>query len=502
MRKLLVFLATLCFLTCPALAVELKLPAIFSDNMVLQRHLANPVWGWADPSETITVSIADQRKQATADANGQWMVKLDSLPAGGPHEFVITGKKTITLKNVLIGEVWICSGQSNMEWSLDRAAGGPEAAKESANPQLRLFTVQKRPSDKPLEDVTGSWKEAGPDTTPRFSAVAYYFGRKLQKDLDVPVGLIHTSWGGTAIELWQSQPALEAEPEFKLLLEVYQQQRAAFAERKKQRDEAIAKAKAEGKTPPAALRPPMAPASLYNGMIAPLVPYGVAGAIWYQGESNAGRAELYRKQMPAMINHWRKDFGHGDFPFLMVQLANFTARNTEPVEQDWAYLREAQTMTTRNTPKVGMAVAIDIGEAADIHPRNKEDVGKRLALAALGIAYGRNISYSGPIYDSMRIEGDRVRIHFKHTGPGLTTGRDERNQRVPLKGFAIAGEDRKFVWADAVIEGHSVVVFSDKVPNPVAVRYGWSNNPEATLYNKDGLPASPFRTDDWPRSRP
>lgn len=490
-----------------AKAADLKLPAIFGDNMVLQRGVACPVWGTANAGEKVTVSFLGQKKEATANADGKWMAKLDSLTAGGPYELTIAGGSTITLKNVMVGEVWVCSGQSNMEWPLKAARDGMKAAEESHNPMIRLFTVVKNNNIKPASDVKGNWAECDSDVAKDFSAVGYYFGRELQKELNVPIGLIHTSWGGTPIEVWLSRRAMSADADMKQYIDNYDKRSAQYeAALSEYNAQVTAAKKAAAEKPEAtdkkdekpAPKPPqgpgLAPNVLYNNMIAPLLPYAIGGTIWYQGESNAGQAYLYRKQMPAMIKQWREDFACGEFPFLMVQLANFMDRNTEPTDTPWAELREAQTMTARSTPKTGMAVIIDIGEAKDIHPKNKEDVGKRLALAAEAIGYGRKIVYSGPLYDSMKAEGNQVRLTFNHVGGGLIAQGSEA-----LKGFAVAGADKKFVWADAKIESDTIVVSSSAVAQPVAVRYAWADNPECNLYNKEGLPASPFRTDDWVR---
>jgi len=475
----------------------LHLPAIFSDNMVLQRNFATPIWGTAAPNQSITITIAGQTKQATAGADGKWMAKLDPVKEGGPYELTVSGPGSITYKNVLFGDVWICSGQSNMEFQLKSARDAQTAIQASTNPTIRLFTVKKNPAKTPAADVIGKWEESSADSSPSFSAVGYYFGRELQKQLNIPIGLIHTSWGGTAIQLWQSKEAIEADEDMKQVYTAWQSAQDRYQASMKKYQDAVAKAKEENKPAPPAPRggAPMAPAVLYNGMIAPLVPYGITGAIWYQGESNAGNAKLYRKQMPAMINQWRKEFGH-EFPFYMVQLANFMKKDDKPVDSDWAELRESQLQTAQTNPKTGMAVIIDIGEANDIHPKNKEDVGKRLALAALAQHYGKNIEYSGPLYASMKTEGNKIRLAFHHTGSGMVAKGEK------LTGFAIAGEDHKFVWADAQIDGNTIVVSSPEVQNPVAVRYGWANNPDCNLYNKEGLPASPFRTDDWPKAPP
>jgi sialate O-acetylesterase len=505
MRRILHAAAVLAVLLATAglAPADVKLHPLFTDNAVLQRDIAVPVWGTADPGEDVSVACGGQKKSVKAGADGAWMVKLDAMKAGGPLEMTVTGKNTLTVKNLLVGEVWICSGQSNMEWSLKASAGGKEAIEASANPKIRLFTVPKKAVDAPVREVNAAWKECGPDTSGGFSGVGYFFGRELQAALDVPVGLIHTSWGGTAAELWTSRRVLEGSAELKPLVEQHERSLAAFAETKAKHAQALEehkkaaeKAKAEGKDAPPAPKAPkgpgMAPSCLYNGMIAPLLPYAIGGAIWYQGESNAGRAAQYRTLFPAMITNWREDWGQPgparDFPFLFVQLANFMGRKAEPGESGWAELREAQTMTL-SLPKTGMAVIIDIGDAKDIHPKNKLDVGRRLALAAQHVAYGKDLVYSGPMFDTMTVTGDKACLRFKHVGGGLEAKGDK------LTGFAIAGEDRKFVWAEAKIEKDAVVAWSPAVPKPVAVRYAWADNPECNLTNKEGLPASPFRTD-------
>ncbi len=501
----------LCFvlLLVNAVAVfaDVKLPAVISDNMVLQRGKKTPIWGWAEPGEKVRVKGSWQLFGTSTKAkdNGKWMVKIRPPKAGGPYEIVLKGNNTITLKNILVGEVWICSGQSNMQWSVRQAANPEQEVAVADFPKVRLFTVKRKVAEQPQSDCVGSWTMCSPETVPGFSAVGYFFGRELHQQLDVPVGLIHTSWGGTPAEAWTRRGVLESEPDCIPILQRFDEAMAKYPEAKKQYEEkvkkwkeAVEKAKAEGKDPPRRPGPPFgpgnphSPAGLYNAMIAPLIPYGIQGAIWYQGESNAGRAYQYRQLFPAMITNWREDWGQGKFPFLFVQLANFMAADPEPVDSAWAELREAQLMTLA-LPKTGMAVIIDIGEANNIHPKNKQDVGKRLALWALAKTYGKKQVYSGPIYKSMKTEGNKIILDFEHVGGGLAAGGGE-----PLKGFAVAGAERKFVWADAKIEGDTVVVSSNEVSVPVAVRYGWANNPVCNLYNKEGLPASPFRTDDWP----
>lgn len=496
----------LCLLAAAALAVaDVELPAVIGDNMVLQRHQRVPIWGTADPGEKVTVTFAGQQVTTTAKPDGRWMLRLTALAAGGPYEMTVAGKNTTALQNVLVGEVWACSGQSNMAFSV-RASNNAEEEIAAANyPQIRLLTVPRVPASEPVSDIEAEWVVCSPETVPNFSAVGYFFGRDIHKELGVPVGLINTSWGGTPAESWTTRPTLKEDPDFVPIIDRWNQARENYPEQKKKHEEALAKwkedvekAKAEGKQPPRQPYPPLferkqyEPSSLYNGMIAPLIPYAIRGAIWYQGESNAGRAHQYRKLFSAMIRDWRLQWGQGAFPFLFVQLANFRAREPEPGDSAWAELREAQSMALK-LPRAGQAVIIDIGDADDIHPKNKQDVGRRLALNALAIAYGRDIVYSGPTYSFMEKEDGRIRLHFDHVGGGLTA-----KGGGPLKGFAIAGPDRKFAWADAVIDGDTVVAGSDQVPQPVAVRYGWANNPECNLYNREGLPASPFRTDGWP----
>ena len=474
------------------LHADVKLHGLFSDNMVLQRDAAVPVWGWADDGEKVTVEFRNQKVSTTAKG-GKWMVKLKKLKAGGPDDLRVAGKNALTLKNVLVGEVWIASGQSNMEWPM-RASYEPETEiAKTANPLLRLYTVPKLKADEPRDNVPNSWQECGPSTTSNFSAVAYYFGRDLAKALNVPVGIIHTSWGGSPAEVWMSHKVLSSNPAYKAdILDAYAAQaekaREAIANFEKEQAAAKAEGKAFNKRRP---NLPWKPTELYNGMIAPLIPYSIAGAIWYQGESNAGRAHQYRSLFADMIRNWRNDWGQGDFSFLLVQLAPFMAIKDQPADSTWAELREAQALATTKLPKVGMAVITDVGDEKDIHPKKKEPAGARLALAARKIAYGEDIVYSGPIYKSMKIKEGKAILSFRNTGSGLEARDGE------LKGFAIAGADQKFVWAKAEIQGDTIVVSSAEVSEPVAVRYGWADYPVVNLWNKEGLPASPFRTDDF-----
>ena len=448
----------LTLLVSAAFAV-VKPQALFSNNAVLQQGISVPIWGTANIGEKVTVKFQDQTATATAK-NGKWMVRLKPLRAGGPFTMTISGENTIELKNILVGEVWVCSGQSNMQWPLKPTTTGEAAVAASADPMLRLFTVPRIPRYVPQTDVVGAWVESAPETVPDFSAVGYFFGRDLRKALNVPIGLINDSYGGTRVEAWTACRALE-EP-------------------------------CKNPTDPEAKANPNDAGALYNGMIAPIIPYALRGAIWYQGESNAGDAFRYRKRFPGMIRNWREDWKQGDFPFLFVQLAPFYKIVSEPQESAWAELREAQLLTTVNCPNTGMAVITDYGDPGDIHPKQKEPVGGRLALAARAIAYGEKLIYRGPTYKSMNIWGDRAIVSFDDVGGGLTA------KGPDLTGWTIAGEDRKFYNARAVIRGDKVIVNSPDVPHPVAVRYGWADCPVVNLFNADGLPASPFRTDDFP----
>lgn len=489
-------------ISCGAVSTfaDVKLPALVGDNMVLQRDLANSIWGWAEPGEEVSVQMSGQTKKTVAGEDGKWLLKLDPMKAGGPFEMTIKGKNEIKLKNVLIGEVWVCSGQSNMEWPVKLCDNPDEEIKNAHYPNIRLITVPKKSTTNPQDDFVGAWVECSPKTVADFSAVGYFFGRKLSNELNVPVGLINSSWGGSACESWINPEIVDQFSEFRPIME---------RKIKKEEDSSLDRNN---------LNDNQNAGYLYNGMIVPLKKYGIRGAIWYQGETNAGRAYQYRNLFPLMIQNWRNEWGQGDFSFYFVQLANFiTDKNrtgTEPREDAWAELREAQSMTLR-LPNTGEAVSIDIGDPNDIHPRNKQDVGLRLALHALARDYrpegaergdrggqqggqgqqgGRQrLATDGPRFQSLKIEGDKAVVNFQpRTANGLKAKEGE------LKGFAIAGTDRKFYWADAKMEGNRVVVSSADVPQPVAVRYGWSDNPSCNLVNGAGLPASPFRTDFWP----
>lgn len=615
------------------------LHSLFTDHMVLQRGIESPVWGWARAGEKLTVSIAGQTASATAGDDGRWIARLAPLTAGGPYELKVTGSQSVTITDVLIGDVWICSGQSNMEWPVAASNDSQKEIAAADHPNVRLYTVPKRISTEPQLNIASQWQVCSPQTISGFSAVGYFFGRELNGQLDVPIGLIHTSWGGTVAEAWTSADALSTMDDFRPSVKSFQEMAQAQQAGSDKFDDAMSKwwnandpgskqswfrpdaptddwksmslpgdwesrglnnfdgivwfrtvvdvpqsaagkeavlhlgaiddrdttwvngvkvgamndwnAPRNYKVATGVLRPglnsiairvldtggggglhgqpnqmsleikggdgvslagdwkyqvstPLAKTTpapqqlsnnpnvvtvLYNGMLAPIVPYGIKGAIWYQGESNAGRASQYRTLLPTMIGDWRKQFGVGDFPFFIVELANFMAVQKQPVESGWADLREAQLLTARNDKNVGLASAIDIGDAADIHPRNKQEVGRRLALSALGIAYKKDIVSSGPEFVSVEFKDGKAFLKFTQIGEGMMS------KGGKLIGFAIAGDDKKFVWGDAVIEGDTVIVTSPQIANPTAVRYGWANNPTCNLYNKAGLPASPFRSD-------
>ena len=491
-------------LACAATAQD-KPHGLFGDNMVLQRGMPIPVWGTSSPNETVTVRIANRSGSTQADETGKWKVVLDAMPAGGPHELSISAERRITFSNVMIGEVWICSGQSNMTWTVKNSANPDEEIAAADHPNIRLFTVPRQVSGQPELEVEGLWSLCSPETVAGFSAVAYYFGRELQSKLDVPIGLIHTSWGGTPAESWTAREILEADENLKgivvrwdKLIANHPQAMESYRDKLEKWEQA---GKQEGQDKEKRGRKPRAPmgpnhthraSGLYNGMIHPLIPFAIRGAIWYQGESNAGRAYQYRTLFPAMITDWRNAWGQGDFPFLFVQLANFGAVKSEPGDSAWAELREAQLMTLE-LPATGMAVAIDIGDARNIHPKNKQEVGRRLALAARKIAYRNPIAHSGPMCKSVGFKGGKAFVTFDQVAGGLTVRGSEK-----VEGFAIAGEDRHFYWADAEISGKKLVLSSKFVPRPIAVRYGWADNPQCNLYDASGLPASPFRTDSWP----
>lgn len=496
-------LVLVCFWAATA-AADVTAHALFCDNAVLQQAMKAPVWGTADDGEKVTVRFQGQTVSTRADG-GRWSVVLEPLTAGGPAEMVIQGNNTITLENVLVGEVWVCSGQSNMAMTVARCHDAEAVIAQSANPSIRLFTVPRKGADEPQTDVDGSWSECGPATVGGFSGVGYFFGKHLQEKLDVPIGLINSSYGGTPAEAWTSRPVLASKPPLQSILDNFAQAVERYPEARKRHEvalakwkEAAAKARREGKKPRRAPQPPMGPnnhrrpGALYYAMICPLQPYAIRGATWYQGEANAGRAYQYRTLLPAMIECWRDDWRQDDFPFLVVQLAPFRKIVDEPTESTWAELREAQLLTMLNDPNTATAVITDVGEEDDIHPKKKKPVGDRLAIAARALAYGEKTEYSGPVYKCMEVKDGKAILSFDHLGGGLVA------KGGKLTGFTVCGEDREFVNAEAEIVGDTVVVSSPDVARPVAVRFGWADFPVVNLWNKAGLPASPFRTDEFP----
>lgn len=455
---------------------EVKLPKIFADHMVLQRDQEIPIWGWADPRERVEVTFKDQIYKTRADKNGKWQLKMAAADAGGPYDLTIKGKNTLSLQDILVGDVWLLGGQSNMEWPLNRTDGSEDSIKMADFPQIRLFEMEHNVSIFPIADVPeATWNLTAPETVPNFSAIGYYFGKRIHQDLDVPIGLLDVNWGGTVSEAWTSSEALTSHADFKERMTAYQQSGKTDFQNSENKG------------------PNSWPASLYHGMLEPIIPFGIKGALWYQGESNASRAYQYREIFPLMIQDWRKQWGQGDFPFIWVQLANFKQPVEEPKDSDWAELREAQSMTL-SLPNTAQAVIIDRGEAGDIHPTDKWTVGERLALAAKKIAYGMDVVYSGPTFKSMEVEGNKARITFDHLGSGLKI----MDKYGYVKGFEVAGDDKKFYWAHAYQDGDDVILYSEEVSRPAAVRYGWADNPDdINVYNEEGLPASPFRTDSW-----
>ncbi|MCE9605669.1 MAG: sialate O-acetylesterase [Planctomycetia bacterium] len=490
-------------LVAPARA-DVSLPEIIGSNMVLQSGVPVTVWGWADPEEEVAVSVGDNSAKTKADAGGEWRVQLKPIASADAVEMTVQGKNTLKLTNILVGEVWVGSGQSNMQWSVKSSQDPDKEIADAKFPKIRLFLVPLVPSGTPAQHVNAQWVECSPETVSSFSAVLYYFGRHLHRELNVPVGLIATSWGGTRIEPWIPPVGFESEPELTSQLEqikatnaVYNKQMLSQVKLLKQWLAAAETAGAGGKTMPSFPSVPNHPLNsngaatgLYNGMIHPIVPFAARGAIWYQGESNNGMGMKYHTLMKGLIAGWRSVWNNPDLAFYFVQLAPYNYGKNN--ETNLAGIWEAQTATLA-VPHTGMAVTTDIGNVADIHPKNKQEVGRRLALWALAQDYGKkDLVYSGPLYDSHTIDIDQVKIKFKHTGTGLKS-LDGKS----LTWFTIAGADKKFVPATAKIEGDSVLVSSSKVFTPVAVRFGFNQLAEPNLGNKEGLPASPFRTDTW-----
>ena len=536
---------------------ELKLPAIFGDHMVLQRHGPIPVWGWADAGENVVVTAGGATAKATAGPDGKWMAKLPNLKASAtPIDVVVSGKiNTLIFHDVVVGDVWLCGGQSNMEFNTGRAGNGAEALLKASHPEIRFFEVAKHwVPFKPQTVCQGTWQICTPATAKKFSAVGYFFAEQIAAAQKIPMGMIGSAVPGSMAQPWISVEPLLADPAlekkyaqgYQRLSENFDALKVAHDQWQKQFGDDYkkalgqywplrAKARQAGEPDPVPPKPPTTrepffprpPSAFFNGMIAPIIPYALKGVLWYQGESNAGD-DLYYKLFPALIRDWRSRWGQGDFPFLFVQLPNFSPRTKEPCQKKdgrdsgWVVVREAQLETLKTVPNTGMAVTIDVGDAGNLHPPDKIDVANRLVRLARHIAYGEDLVFSSPIYDSFKIDGDKAQIKFKHAGTGLKIGSPPPTAIKPiptavpggvasppsapsaasmppaaeLKGFAIAGADKKFVWANAIIESPDTIsVWCDEVKRPVAVRYGWAENPEVNLYNSEDLPASPFRTD-------
>ena len=497
-------------ITAGVLRAELKVPAIFGDHMVLQQKQANPIWGWDTPGSEITVSFAGQELTAKADQTGKWIARLAPLPAcSEPRALSVSSSNpeskmsNLKIADVLVGEVWMCSGQSNMGFRLADDWNGDLETAASKLPKLRLITVPSVGTQEMQDDFKGQWQISTPETAMKFSAVGFLYGRYLHETLNVPVGLINNAWGGSAAEAWVRRKSLDDDPRFKLLMETTAKREAQLlpdggkAELARLTTEwEVACAKAGKKNPPWQpgnwLTANQRPGNLFAGVLHPTLGYGIKGVIWYQGEANAGRACEYASLFPFLIEQWRKEWGQGNFSFYWVQLANFSAQVEKPKESAWAELREAQTKAMR-LPNTGQAVVIDLGEGKDIHPRNKHDVAARLVRWALARDYGMKLPYRSPEFKSLTIKGSKAMITFDCFGSKL------RPFGVPeALGFALCGTDK--VWHRAqgnVIGADQVEVWSSEVPAPVAVRYAWADNPVCNLFSNDGLPVTPFRTDDF-----
>lgn len=493
----------------PAIA-DVRLPGIFSDNMVLQRDLPLTFWGWAAEGETVTVEFQGMKASAAAFRQlpsplSRWQVKLGPFKASAtPASLVVTGNNRVERKNVLVGDVWICTGQANMEFPLSKSSDSEKELAAPANPLIRLCTVPRAKGNEPLGDVRVSWQECR--APGNFSAVGYYFGRDLQKAIGVPVGLIGIYQSGTPAEAWATRNSLADHPDLRRdFVERIERMRADYAAAVQKFNMEVEEMKKQGKRPGSP--PPKAPvmptwfgSELFNGMVAPLVPYGIRGVISYQGEANVDRAGQYRVLFPEVIKGWRQAWGQGEFPFLNVQLAPYDKNRNRtldeitatPEDSDWARLRESQSTAAKSAPNSALVVTMDIGAQNDLTPAKKDFVGARLAAAARAVAYGEALVSSGPVFKEMAVQGDKAVIRFDLVGAGLVA-RGEK-----LTGFAVCGEDKKFVWADAQVQAdNTVLVSAAAVPKPVAVRYGWADFPVVNLFNKDGFPASPFRTDTY-----
>ncbi len=530
---------------------ELRLPQLFARHMILQREVPAPVWGTALPGETVTVRFAGQQKSAVAAADGSWLVRLDSLAASETPQVlsVSAGTAKIELDDVLVGDVWLASGQSNMDFPVSSMKSAAAVSAESNDPALRVFRVVKATAATEQKDLGGSWAVTSPTSAKAFSAVAYLYAKEIRRTQKVPVAIIQSSWGGTPIKAWMPMASLTRAPQQQSLLAEWQKAQkahdAVMANPKQAEDYAqqlrhymaevypqhqaalkayqadLAAGKAVGPKPqpsvpepinpdpmavPGPSKRPQTPTVIYNANIRPLIPYALRGVLWYQGEADGGNGLQYREWLPRLIQGWREAWGQGDFPFLFVQLPANQLDPSPVASAGWPWLREAQLLTWKQVPRTGMAITLDIGDPKDVHPQNKEHVAARLALVGRKVAYGESLVSSGPIFERFEINGNQVRLHFTEKGSGLVIGRApwvaEGNVPVPedqLLGFYVAGNDQVWHAATAVIDADCVVLTCPAGVAPVAVRYGWALSPRANLYNREGLPASPFRTDDWPR---
>ncbi|MGC9224559.1 MAG: sialate O-acetylesterase [Terracidiphilus sp.] len=501
MNNLVFRFAALAILTLSAshAGAEVRLPNVLSSHMVLQRSRPIHLWGWADPGEQVTADFRGASASAAADSLGHWSLYLPPQPAGGPFSLTVRASNTIQLTDILVGDVWFASGQSNMEIPLIGYPGiavidnGPEEIRNATHPEIRLLHIADRSSYYPLDDIDAHWTRCTPETAATFSAVAYFFGREIAQKEHVPVGLIDSAWGGTVAEAWLSLDSIAADSSLMPIFASWaamtdRVENTLAIEAAEQREDAAAKA--ANRVPP---RHPWhldplswQPAGLYNAMVHPLTPFAIRGVIWYQGESNSAldRAALYQRVFPALIADWRRQWNQGNFPFLYVQISSFKSSPRE----DWAVIREAQRRTLA-VAGTAMAVTIDIGNPGNVHPADKQDVGHRLALAARALAYGESIEYSGPLYRQATVEGNTIRVYFDHAGKNLVA------KGGSLTGFEIAGANHEFVPASASIAGGSVQISSPAVPDPEFVRYGWQNAPAVNLFNSFDLPASPFMTE-------
>jgi sialate O-acetylesterase len=506
----------LCLLTAvSALRADISLPRIFGDNMVLQQKTGAPFWGWADPGETVTVSGSWGKTTTTVTGNdGSWKAFLQTPTYGGPFSVSIKGKNALTLINVMIGEVWLCAGQSNMGWRLTATIGGIEEASSADYPGIRIFRSERSHSHEPQTDVNAEWKVCNPESAGTCSAVSFYFAKKLHQELGIPVGVVLQPYAGTPIEGWMPRDIQLGDPRTRQIIDEMDAESADYdlVTAQKQLERATELWKQGKRRGEPKLRTPsnwghQYPGNIFNGMIHPVRPYGIRGAIWYQGERNAkdvAQAANYVNQLPMMINYYRSSWHElsagnvaDDFPFYFVQLPAWLPEQTEPVEHEaaWAVSREMMRLVAQTVPHTGVAVSIDTGDAVLLHPQDKKPIGIRMAYLALKQTYGKDFVEYGPRYKSQRIQGNKIVLNFDSMGSELMASRPGR-----IDTFAIAGEDREFVWANAEIQGETVVVSAKGIKDPVAVRYAWADNPSRRnlLYNREGIPASPFRTDDWP----